>query len=372
MPSAYSVSEDTLESDIKRLRLVMAIGGTLIALFMIADLKLLPAELHAIYLADRVFLQLPVVLGLLAFSFHSAFSRHYQSALLGAILVLTYANYFLIYLCWTLGEFSFPYEGTVLYAFFGFFVMGMSFRCAVIHCVLASAGFALLVVAYPVYGDRTTVSLGFVVASLFIGVVGLYRLNALFGKTRDANAQLKKMSTTDALTNLFNRRALIEESEQLLNLSRRSGTTLAVFMVDIDFFKEFNDGHGHQEGDRAIVAQADILRQVFRRQTDVLGRYGGEEFLVTTMDISETDCDWQAAQIIRHWQYRNIPNAVGKGGRNLSCSVGVCHGRPATSTTLEDIIRCADEALYQAKHNGRACFVRTSMAAAAGGSHVGV
>lgn len=362
VPSAYSVSEDTLESDIKRLRLVMLVGAVLIALFMVADLKLLPAELHDVYLADRLFLQIPIVLALLVYSFHRRFSRDYQVVLLAAILALTYANYFLIYLCWRLGEFSFPYEGTVLYAFFGFFVMGMSFRCAVIHCLLASAGFALLVFAYPIYGIRTNVSLGFVIASLFIGVFGLYRLNMLFGKIHDANAQLRQMSTTDALSNLLNRRAMIEESEQLLNLSRRSGTPMAVFMVDIDFFKEFNDAYGHQEGDRAIVTQADILRQVFRRQTDVLGRYGGEEFLVTTMDISEADCDWQAEQIIQHWRHRAIPNVGGDGGEILSCSVGVCHGRPSGSTTLEDMIRCADEALYEAKHNGRARFVRKSPA----------
>ncbi|WP_143269444.1 GGDEF domain-containing protein [Mangrovitalea sediminis] len=365
MNISYIFLEDTLQPDLRKLRWVMVIGGILIGLFMIADLALLPSSLHPIYLIDRLCLQLPAVLLLLLFTFHRRFPSYYQVALAASILVLTYANYGLIYLCWRQSQIAFPYEGTLLYAFFGFFVLGMSFRFAVVYCILVSAGFALLVFNFPIYGEHTQVVFGFVVASLFIGTIAIYRLDDLFARIHEANAQLQQMSATDPLTNLFNRRALIEESEQLFNLSRRSGKSIAVFMVDMDHFKEFNDTYGHLAGDKAIITQAEILRAVFRRQTDVLGRYGGEEFLAVTLDSGEEDCDEQASEILRHWQEKQIPCAISGTEGFLSCSIGICHAIPGREWRLEDMIRCADESLYRAKREGRGRFVRAPIQAEA-------
>lgn len=360
MPISNLFHEDSLQPDLNKFRWIAIIGGVLIALFMITDLAILPPSLHLAYLVDRLGLQLPAICILLAFSFHPRFHLFYQVSVVTSVLWLTYANYLFIYLCWSRAHFSFPYEGTLLYAFFGFFVLGIRFRWAVIHCIVASLGFALLVFLFPVYGDRDQVNLGFVVASLFIGTIGIYRLDNLFDRIGQVNDQLHEMSRTDPLTDLFNRRALIDESEQLLKLCRRAAKPLAVFMVDIDHFKEFNDEYGHQAGDQAIIAQARILKEVFKRETDVLGRYGGEEFLVVTSDTSDTDCDERARQILDHWRTRAIRHIQTENEGLLSCSIGICHAVPDASSTLDDMIRCADEALYQAKHEGRARFVRSS------------
>ena len=346
-------------SEIARVRLFILTGGVLIALFMIGDLELLPEQLASTYLANRLFVQLPLVLALLAFSFHPRFQTFRQLAFLLTIVGLTYANYYLIYRCWILAGFSFPYEGTLLYAFFGFFVLGLGFRYACVLMVVSSLGFVALMLAYPVYGSFTLISAGFVVASLFIGAIGRHRLDFLLSKLQSANDELVRLSTTDALTDLYNRRALMAESEKLFALLQRSDQSVAVFMMDLDFFKQFNDHYGHQEGDRAIRVQADILRSVFRRQTDVLGRYGGEEFLVVTSGLSGAECEVRAREILHFWHQGAQANAGSPDGRNLSCSIGICQGPAIGFQSLNQAIHRADEALYQAKHQGRATYVRS-------------
>ena len=360
MPTGLDQTIKKSWSDTVRLRVFILIGGVLIALFMIGDLALLPSELDQTYINNRVYGQLPLVAALLAFSFHPRFLDYKQPAFLAATVGLTYANYFLIYQCWQLAAFSFPYEGTLLYAFFGFFVLGMGFRYALALMLISSLGFIGLMLVYPAYGDRTMINAGFVVASLFIGVIGRYRLDLFLGRLQSANDELVRLSTTDSLTDLFNRRALMIESDKLFAVLRRSGQSVAVFMLDLDYFKQFNDQYGHQEGDRAIRIQADILRGVFRRQTDILGRYGGEEFLVVTSGLSSAECEARANEVLQAWQQQALANGSSSDHRFLSCSIGICHGPAVGFSSLAAAIHQADEALYAAKEAGRARFVLTA------------
>ncbi|SOB78181.1 diguanylate cyclase (GGDEF) domain-containing protein [Marinobacter sp. LV10R510-11A] len=343
--------------DMLMLRLSILIGGVLISLFMIGDLQMVPEELVDAYVTNRAFVQLPIVFALLASSFHRRFLQFSQVACFLAILGLVYTNYYFIHVSWQLAAFSFPYEGTFLYAFFGFFVFGMTFRYALCLMLLSTAGFICLMLLDSVYGDRTFMNVGFVAGSLFIGAIGRHRLDQLLGALKSANEQLITLSTTDGLTGLSNRRAFMGESERLFALLRRSGQLMSVFMIDLDHFKKFNDSYGHQEGDRAIRCQADILRAVFKRETDILGRYGGEEFIVVAPGDGKNDFERQAAQILAQWQALAMPNEDSPSGQSLSCSIGICHGLPTDYGSLENMIKAADEALYSAKEKGRGTFV---------------
>ncbi len=355
--------------DMLLLRLSITVGGILIALFMIGDLQLVPEELASTYITNRVFVQLPIVFALLAFSFHWRFSQFAQTAFFVAILSLIFANYYLIHVSWEQAAFSFPYEGTLLYAFFGFFVLGMKFRFSLWLMLLSSLGFMGVMLLDSVYGDRTFMNVGFVVASLFIGVIGRHRLDRLLGELKDANAQLVTLSTTDGLTDLLNRRAFMSESERVFSLLKRSGQSLAVYMMDLDHFKQFNDCYGHQEGDRAIRFQADIMRGVFKRQADILGRYGGEEFIVVAAGQTASESERQAAEVLAEWEKMAMPNEGNRDDRFLSCSIGICHGLAAGFGSLESMIRAADEALYCAKEKGRGTFVVAEPTEAYHGDH---
>lgn len=338
------------------IRLSTLIGGVLIALFMIGDLQLVPEELSGVYFKNRVFVQLPILFSLIALTFHPRFSQFAQPAFLLALLGLTYANFYLIHVAWERAAFSFPYEGTILYAFFGFFVCWLRFSYALWLTALSSLGFIGLMLLEPVYGDRTVMNIGFVVGSLFIGIIGRHKLDSLIYQLEVANEKLLTLSTIDPLTNLLNRRAFTSESERLFDLQRRSGQSLAVFILDLDHFKQFNDHYGHQAGDRAIRCQADIMRSVFKRQTDILGRFGGEEFIVVTLGHGSNESERQAAEVLALWRNKAMPSENSPSGEYLSCSIGICQGFAADFSSLEDMILAADQALYCAKNMGRGTF----------------
>jgi len=128
-------------------------------------------------------------------------------------------------------------------------------------------------------------------------------------------------------------------------------------MMDLDHFKQFNDRHGHQEGDSAIRHHADIMKRIFKRQTDILGRYGGEEFIAVTMAPAAAEVSNQAAEILARWENSEMADKAKDSERLLSCSIGICCGYATEFEALTDMIRLADQALYCAKNRGRARFV---------------
>ncbi len=339
------------------LRLSLLIGGVLIALFMLGDLQLVPEALTSLYVQNRALLQLPLIALVLLLTFHRRFPEFAQPIFFVGILGLTYINYAFIGLAWTREGFSFPYEGTLLYAFFGYFVLGMTFRYAVAVMILSTAGFLLLMVKYPVYGQYTFMNVGFVAGSLFIGVFARYRLDSILAQLSRSNEKLTGLSNQDALTGLLNRRAFQNESERIFDLTRRSDQLLAVFMMDLDHFKQFNDRHGHQAGDAAIQWHADLMRKVFQRKADTLGRYGGEEFIAVVFTQSAEDAAAHARRIIGEWRDKSQTIGDQSSAEPVGCSIGICHGNARNFASVNDMIRIADEALYCAKEKGRGRFV---------------
>lgn len=161
----------------------------------------------------------------------------------------------------------------------------------------------------------------------------------------EKNEQLKILSVTDKLTGLFNRRKLDEEMEEELALSRRYSQGSAVVIVDIDHFKRINDLHGHGTGDMVLAGIAEILRRC-TRDSDALGRLGGEEFVVlcrhSTRDGGIAAAEHLRASIASH-------SFAGVGPVTASFGVAACRD----GDTVASLLARADAALYRAKHNGR-------------------
>ena len=161
--------------------------------------------------------------------------------------------------------------------------------------------------------------------------------------------RIREQSIRDPLTNLFNRRFLNEFMERELALARRNQKPLAVVMLDLDHFKQLNDQFGHQTGDKVIEMVAKhLLRQ--SRRTDILFRYGGEEFLVILPNTSAT----QARHLAENWRVHVEQAQVFAKHQavNITLSAGVAV-YPEHGTTTFNLIQAADEALYQAKAAGR-------------------
>ena len=161
--------------------------------------------------------------------------------------------------------------------------------------------------------------------------------------------RIREQSIRDPLTNLYNRRFLNEFMEREQALARRNQKPLAVVMLDLDHFKQLNDQFGHQTGDKVIEMVAKhLLRQ--SRRTDILFRYGGEEFLVILPNTNAT----QARHLAENWRVHVEQAQVFAKHQavNITLSAGVAV-YPEHGTTAFNLIQAADEALYQAKAAGR-------------------
>lgn len=161
--------------------------------------------------------------------------------------------------------------------------------------------------------------------------------------------ELRKLATTDFLTGLFLRRHFFELGEKEINRARRSGAHLSLLVLDIDHFKSINDTYGHQTGDEVLTGFASIFRDCLR-DTDILCRFGGEEFVAILPD-TDTKVALDAAERLRK---RVAASSYLSGGKELKCTVSTgLTGLRSGDTSIAELIHRADEALYHAKNSGR-------------------
>jgi diguanylate cyclase (GGDEF)-like protein len=164
-------------------------------------------------------------------------------------------------------------------------------------------------------------------------------------REREGQGELERLSVTDALTGLYNRRHLTGTLANEVQRSRRLRRTFAVLLIDVDHFKQYNDTHGHLAGDAALVKIAEILRKT-TRAVDSVARYGGEEFLVMLLETTLAT----AASVAERVRTRVASEAF-EGGK-VTVSVGAAE-YPAHGDTPEELIASADAAMYKAKEGGR-------------------
>jgi diguanylate cyclase (GGDEF)-like protein len=161
--------------------------------------------------------------------------------------------------------------------------------------------------------------------------------------------KLEQMATTDGLTGLFNKRAMLDAAEQKVQAAARFGRKLSVLIADIDFFKKVNDTHGHDVGDVVIRGLGDVLRAK-KRNTDIVARFGGEEFVLLCEQTDETGA-MMLAERIREELERKVFTTP-QGPLSVTCSIGVATF-PEAGGDWETLFKGADDALYVSKRTGR-------------------
>jgi diguanylate cyclase (GGDEF)-like protein/PAS domain S-box-containing protein len=169
---------------------------------------------------------------------------------------------------------------------------------------------------------------------------------------KKAEHSLRILSTTDELTGLSNRRAFDSLLETEWRRAVRSRTPLSFIMMDVDFFKKYNDTYGHVMGDDALKAVADIIKKTARRPEDITARYGGEEFAVV-LSTGEKNALTIAKKLCKQVRDLGIPHRSSEITDHLTASLGVASLMPQKGMSPTDLIKLADMALYKAKKEGR-------------------
>lgn len=168
-------------------------------------------------------------------------------------------------------------------------------------------------------------------------------------KSKDFEQQYK-LATTDGLTGLYNHRYFQEQMTSALEHSKRYETEFSLIIIDIDYFKKFNDNYGHQCGDRVLRVVAQTLKKNVRA-TDIVCRYGGEEMSIILPNIGYNDAIFTAQKLCKMVSEKEVHTNNDKTA-NVTISLGVAT-YPKDAQTTQNLIKIADERLYHAKENGR-------------------
>jgi diguanylate cyclase (GGDEF)-like protein/PAS domain S-box-containing protein len=183
------------------------------------------------------------------------------------------------------------------------------------------------------------------------------RQKVLEAQLEAANARLQQLAHLDGLTGIPNRRYFDETLEQEWHRLRREEKTIAILMIDIDYFKAYNDTYGHIQGDQILKTVAYTLSHLVHRPADFVARFGGEEFVCVLPGTNEDGALKIAQDIQREIDRLAIPHRSSAIAKTLTLSIGVSCIIPSPRRSLHNLIDGADQALYQAKRQGRHCIV---------------
>jgi len=161
------------------------------------------------------------------------------------------------------------------------------------------------------------------------------------------------LTIIDQLTGIYNRRYLDGSLQKIIKSLSRTGSSLSVLMIDIDYFKKYNDTYGHDAGDDCLRAVTDALSQCVIREEDFVARYGGEEFVAVLPNTDENGAQFVAERMLEKVRECNIPHKTSDIADYVTISIG---GTTDVINHLQhgkDYIKLADEGLYESKKNGR-------------------
>ena len=177
------------------------------------------------------------------------------------------------------------------------------------------------------------------------------KLSALVEERELLLKELKLLTITDPMTTLYNRRYFAEISKSIVALSKRKKENLSIIMIDIDKFKNVNDTYGHQFGDDVIISLSRILIES-QRKSDIICRYGGEEFIIL-LPYTALDATAVVAEKIRILVESSRMTLPSNERFKFTISLGVAQVDIEKETNINDALKRADDGLYQAKNSGR-------------------
>jgi diguanylate cyclase (GGDEF)-like protein len=333
-------------------RVAIGLGILLVLAVCILDMSLLPAAFYEQAIPLRIMTMLIPMSALLAATFLFT-ERAWLPYLIATVAFLVGASALYIdYIALQSGA-EMAFWGIVVTTLNVYLVLGLTLRQSV------SVGWPIFLL-YTI-GGIVSAAPPQVIAygGLFLGftnLIGTYASYLLERNAReifDNRHELVRLARTDGLTGLFNRRAFSQHLRQVWKQALRDEKHIAVLVADIDHFKLYNDCYGHQKGDECIKSVAGVLAASVSRPLDMVARYGGEEYIIVLYDPTMGFLDAFARGLCHKIVELDIEHKGSEATANVSVSIGAAITEAAANVTADQLIRQADDALYEAKAQGR-------------------
>ena len=345
-------------------RLAIIISACTVTGYTILDHFVLSAEHSRITNMVRFGLHVPAVILMLILTSKRFYTRWYG---LGISIIAPLFGVGTV----IMAAFSPPNEvplvgGRMLLAcFFFYFMLGLRFREGLRANAIV---FAALLVAF-IAGTMPEFTAGYLMFTLFvanvIGGAGSYLLEHANRTAFLEHRQLVEVATHDGLTTLLNRAAFEDQVRRVWQQAQRDRQTVAVIMIDIDYFKAYNDRYGHVAGDDCLRRVSRALRDAARRRPlDFVARYGGEELVAVLYGADQSYAESIARSLLTAVRELRIPHADSQAQSHVTVSVGVVAVDAYRMASHDAAVGLADQALYEAKNQGRDRFVALEHGAA--------
>jgi diguanylate cyclase (GGDEF)-like protein len=301
----------------------------------------------------RFGVQFPVLAVCLLATSRRFYLRWYEPAIiaglpifgLGTVFMTTYAQ-----------QEHMPLVGArlLLVTFFCYFMVGLRFRTA-LACNALVFAFLVATTALGMIPIEMGSYLAFaLICANIIGSVGAYALEHASRTAFIERRSLEEMAARDGLTRLLNRQTFEYRARNLWRTATTLQRPIAVLMIDVDYFKRYNDHYGHQAGDECLRKIATAVREAIApSQEELVARYGGEELIALLVDRSATDVANIARNIVEHVTRQGILHQASMVGPMVSVSVGATMPTADADLPFNALVNVADQALYTAKHQGR-------------------
>ncbi|TSK04451.1 MAG: diguanylate cyclase [Geobacter sp.] len=354
------------EKTLKHVRVALLTGLILYAVFGVVDLMLLPAD-RAHMWTIRYAVVCPTVVAGLAFTYFANLRRFTQPVLWLVMLVGSLGVVGMVYFDPSPAK-NYYYSGLLLLIMGAFTFVSLRLRYAVSWAVVTTLAYEAVAILINKTDETILIQNSFsIIATIIIGAFSnslmenylrrdFLNANLLEHENRQlqkATLELRRLSISDALTNLGNRRHFEVMLDQEWARAMRTEMPISLILLDIDFFKNFNDNYGHQAGDNCLKAVAGAIGAHARRSADTAARYGGEEFVLLLPGLVLEEAAAVAEDCRRAVEALNTTHGDSEAAEVVTVSAGVASIVPQREANRLDLVEAADKALYRAKTKGR-------------------
>lgn len=357
--------EEPLENDFRQgflhgripgIRMALGLGLVLVAVLALLDWRLLPQAYWQQSLLIWVGCMLPLMGLALIATYIESIWRHLAiilSVCAFAVALLALGTGTLVVQL----NLNLPFVGLVVVTMYAYLLLG--FR--LYQALLVTVPLFVIYFGIAAFSGHDATEFAYkgvlLIFANIVGVMGCYRLEhsarTIFLETQIMNL----LVGSDALTGIPNRRIFNTHLQSVWRQTQRESRSLAIALIDVDHFKNFNDRYGHQAGDTCLRRIAHTLTQTARRPLDLTARFGGEEFVMLLFDPQSDHVEALAARIRDQIALLDIPHETSEVSSRITVSIGIAVAGPNCQRSAEGILQVADEALYEAKDTGRDRFV---------------